>query len=358
VPDTAIVDLWPEVDVLIDHAESVSDLRHHRLHLYAAWRWRTIGRPVPTELLALERDAAARRLAMPLLAQRVREACDGPIVLLKGADVAALYPAPGLRPSVDLDLLVSDAEAVHRALLERGFVITGRELHPDVHHLDGLSWPGLHGEVEIHSAPKWPSWLEPPATSELLAGATEPSQAGDGILALSPGHRTLVLLAHTWDEVPNLGNLVDVLLAADRVEPETLEILVARHGFERLWRFTQEVAASVFSPGAQRAPLRARAVARNLVRMRQGTVLGSRLAEAVSPSYGLPPVRAAAASARTVALWLRPNDGETWSAKLRRTRRLLGRSLSPVAQFDEELGAESRRSRSREPRPDDPSHDA
>jgi Uncharacterised nucleotidyltransferase len=349
------MDPWPRVDVLVDQAESVSDLRHHRLHLYAAWRWRAMGRPVRAELVALEREAAARRLAMPLLARRVREACDGPIVLLKGADVGALYPAPGLRPSADLDLLVPDAEAVHRALLEHGFVVTGRDLASGAPHLDGLSWPGLRGEVEIHGAPKWPFWLEPPTTRELLDDATEQSHAGEGILALSPGHRLLVLLAHTWDEVPNLGHVVDLLLAADRVEPKTLERLLAQHGLDRLWRFTQQVAASVFTPGAQRTSLRARVVARNLVRMRQGTVLGARLADALVPTYALPPHRAAAASARAVTLWLRPNEGETWSSKLRRTRRLLRRSLSPVAQFDWELDAESRRRRSGELRPDDPS---
>jgi Uncharacterised nucleotidyltransferase len=344
---TAALDLWPRVDVLLDRAKTVADLHYHRVHLYAAWRWRSLGRPIPDELVAYERGAAALRLALPVLAKRVREAYDGPIVMLKGVDVAALYPTPEVRPSLDLDLLVSDADGVQRALLDHGFVAEGPELPDEHHHLIGLAWPGLPGSVEVHSAPNWPVWLEPPSSEELIEAATRPSRAGAGFLALGPGHQALVLMAHLWRDDPRLGQLIDALLAAQSVDPGTFDDLARRNGLGRLWSTTQEVAGRLFSEDGGRVG-RGRVWARSLEQMRQPTVLESRLGETVVPSYALPFRGAAVAATKTIAGWFRPEPNETWRSKLERSALTLRRSFASGAELSRQRAAESVRKRDRD----------
>ena len=81
--------VWAAVDHLLDRTEDPAGLRAHGVQLLAARRWRVTGRPVPAALLADERSAAIATLAVPVLLTRVRAAVNGPIVLLKGPEVAA-----------------------------------------------------------------------------------------------------------------------------------------------------------------------------------------------------------------------------------------------------------------------------
>src|SRR5712691_3463489 len=159
--------LWDRVDELVDRAQDITDLREHRLELLAARRWRALGRPVPTELVDEERLAAIMTLAAPPLLEKIRASLEGPIVLLKGPEVAARYPSPALRPYGDLDILVPDARAAHEALKRTGFEEVGDPaLYVDLHHLRPLWLRPLPLLVEVHAAPKWIVSLEPPATSE------------------------------------------------------------------------------------------------------------------------------------------------------------------------------------------------
>ena len=99
-------------------------------------------------------------LAVPPLLERVRAACDGPLVVMKGPEVAARYAEPSTRPFRDLDLLACDAAAVQRSLLDAGFQVAGEpELYVDIHHLRPLYWPGLPLVIEVHQRPKWPAGL-------------------------------------------------------------------------------------------------------------------------------------------------------------------------------------------------------
>ena len=187
---TSRVDIWRNVNDLVDRAETVTALHAHRMHLYAAWRWRGLGRPVPDELVEGERGAALQRLGAPMLLRHVREAYEGPMVLLKGAEVAARYPKPQLRPSLDLDLLVPDAKAVQKALLAGGF--TERRVYQPGeghHHLRELEWPAVLMRVEVHSAPSWPTWLKPPPTEQLFEAAV-PSPSSDTGFSRSLRHTT------------------------------------------------------------------------------------------------------------------------------------------------------------------------
>jgi hypothetical protein len=205
--------LWPAVHALVDRAPGTADLRAHGLHLIAAWRLRARGRPVPEELTVAERRAAIATLAVPALLQRARAAYDGPLMVMKGPEIALRYPDPALRAFKDIDLLAGDARAAQRALLAAGFEEFGP---PDGYerkqHLHPLAWPGLPVTIELHHAPLWVSGLPAPPLAEPME-ASEPSGLGvDGVLAPDPAHHALLLAGHAWAHEPlrRLVELVDV----------------------------------------------------------------------------------------------------------------------------------------------------
>jgi Uncharacterised nucleotidyltransferase len=325
---TWAVEIWPRVDVLIDRAPTVEDLFAHRLHLYADWRWRQLGRPIPQELAELRKGAAVLRLAAPALVGRIRQVYDGPMILLKGAEAGARYPRPDLRPSMDLDLLVLDAEQVQRRLLADGFKVHD-ELAPEGgHHLPQLEWAGLLMPVEIHVRPNWPTWLPVPSNEELFAAATAESVVGHGIRALPPAHLALVLTAHMWTDAPiaRIGQLIDYWLVSREADPDELAAVAERWKMTRLWRTTDAVARRVLLGEA--TSVRAAGLwTRRLDTARDRTVLGAKIAAVVAPFWGLPAGEAAAATARGLAADVRPQRGETWRRKLSRTAAAVGQSF-------------------------------
>ncbi len=136
--------MWEQVDTLLERAPEGASLHLHRVELLEARRRRNAGEPVGDALLAEEREAGMRELAMLPLLARVRELVDGPLVLMKGAEIACDYPGPRLRRYCDLDLLAGDPEAAQAALLAAGFMeVFPPEWFVDIHHLRPLWWPGL-----------------------------------------------------------------------------------------------------------------------------------------------------------------------------------------------------------------------
>jgi hypothetical protein len=326
------------VNELVDRAESVTALHAHRLHLYAAWLWRTQGRPVPDELVELERGAAVQRLGAPALLRHVRDAYDGPMLLLKGAEVAARYPKPELRPSLDLDLLVPDARAAHGALVAGGFA-EQEVFHPDDHHhLRALEWPGALMRVEVHNTPSWPTWLAPPSTDELFEAATSESVLGHGVLALPPAQHALVVTAHMWREVPlvKLGQLIDVRVLAQEADPAELDRLSRDWGLRRLWARTDGTASRIL--GGEREQGRAgRFRAKRLETVSEATVLEAKVAELAAPFRGLPPGKAVVATARELLSEFSPEPYETWRGKITRTAGALRQSFRARSARDREL---------------------
>jgi hypothetical protein len=337
------VDLWETVDELIERAETVTALHAHRLHLYAAWRWRTLGRSVPDELVELERGAAVQRLGGPALLRHVRDAYDGPMLLLKGAEVAARYPKPELRPSLDVDLLVPDAKAAQKALVAGGFA-EREAFHPDDHHhLPGLEWPGALMRVELHSTPSWPIWLTPPSTDELFEAAASESVVGHGILALPPAHHALIVTAHMWREIPlsRLGQLIDVRVLALEAERDEIERLSIHWGLRRLWTKTDGTARRVLH--GEREPGReGRFRAKRLETVSETTVLEAKLAEVAAPFRGLPAGKAFVATGRELLSELLPQPDETLLGKVRRTAGALRQSFRARSARDRELEAENK----------------
>jgi hypothetical protein len=328
--------------LLADRARSVADLEHHRLELIAARRLRERGQPVPEALVAVERAAAASELAAPALLRRVRDAADGPMVLVKGPSVAAHYPDPTLRDFRDLDLLVPDAGRTQRQLLAAGFQEAGDpRLYVDIHHLRPLHWPGLPLVVEVHHTPKWLHNVDPPEVSDLIgAAAGEPPHA-DGILVLPAAHHAILLAAHGWAHRPlsRIRDLLDVALVARAAELATIEELARSWGLGRMWSSTARVAGALL--GGATPPLSMKVWARHLGNARERTVLESHLQQWFGDFCALPRDRLVAA-AGALGADLVPRPGEGWGRKLVRTRAAVGDAFKPKSQHDTMLRREGR----------------
>lgn len=236
IPQTS---LWAAVDRLVDGTNDLHGLRAHRLQLLAARRWRATERPLPAAMLAEEQSAALAALVAPVLLARVRSAVAGPILLLKGPEVAVRYPEPTLRPFGDLDLLVPEPAEAFRALLAAGFQQPATD-RTDTHHyhLPPLRWPGLPLAIEVHAAPPWLGWMRPPPTEALFAGAVPASSGVAGVVTLPRSHHVMLLVAHAWRHagpLPLVGDIVDVTAMADGVDRDELDTIASAWGVDRAW---------------------------------------------------------------------------------------------------------------------------
>lgn len=313
-------DLWEAVDALIDRAETEEDIRAHRLEVLAARRYRLAGRPIPPDFVAQERLAGLVALTTPLVLEQIGAAYDGPAMVLKGPEVAAHYPDPALRGYGDIDLLVPDAQAAHRALVAAGFELSGDpELYRDLHHLRPLLAPGAPLYVEVHARPKWLDRTAPPAT-ELLFQSAEPSATRvGGILALPPAQEALLLAVHSWAHEPlrRLRDLIDIAAVASSADRTDIAALARAWNVEKVWRTTNETVNALFGDGP--LPWALRLWAQNIVRVRERTVLEAHLQRWLSDFWALSPLQAAAALPRTFLDEVGPRGGETWRGKLSRT---------------------------------------
>ncbi len=321
-PSSANGRLWHVVDELVDRAPRLSDLRSHKLELFAARRWREFGRPVPEELAEAERLARVTALAAPRLLARIREVIDGPVVLLKGPEVAAWYADPSLRSYKDIDVLVPDADAAWRALAAAGFEPIGDPAaYVGIHHLRPLALRGLPLSVEVHARPKWVDRLPPPPTAALIEAAVPSRVAGDGILTLPPSHQAVVLAAHSWAHEPlrALRDVVDIAAVDAHADRRDTEEVARELGVDRMWRSTAAAVDALFAD--RRTPLPLRLWAQNLPRVRERTVFENHAQRWLSNLWALSPRHALAAMAATAVGEIGPSPDETWRQKLARTAR-------------------------------------
>jgi hypothetical protein len=337
-PDSAVVngDLWLGVRRLVDRAPSLADLRAHRLHLLALDRYRATGRPIPEELHEAGRQASIAVLAAPLLLHHIRSLVDGPLMLLKGPEVAARYPDRWQRPFGDLDLLAPDPITAQRALLAAGFTLVGDErIYRGIHHLRPVHYPSFPLIVEIHARPKWIATGLGPPVEELFEAAVPSAVGVDGLLAPSPAHHALLLAAHSWSHEP-LGQLLGVVdVAALRLEAAEGEVekVARRWGVERLWRLTDAAVGSVLL--GERASWPLRVWARNLSAVRHRTVLETHLQRWLAGFSVLPFGAACGAALRAIGVDLRPAPGEPWRTKLRRMRRAVANAFVRRSEHEE-----------------------
>ncbi|MEA2467525.1 MAG: putative nucleotidyltransferase [Thermoleophilaceae bacterium] len=235
------------------------------------------------------RHAAATAIMTPLVLERVREIVDGPIVLMKGPEIAARYQDPSLRPFNDLDFLVEDPAAAQRALLAAGFEPIGDpSLYEGHHHLRPLRLPSLPLPIELHHEPSWMSWVRAPSAQHLIAQSVPSATGIEGIRALRPDHHALFLAAHGWGHWP-LGralDLVDVLAASEGMSRELLRALARQWNMEKVWCTTIAAADCVIGQRPRLTwPLRTWAA--HIPECRRQTPLERRMTHYLPPFAGL-----------------------------------------------------------------------
>jgi hypothetical protein len=313
--------LWEAVGRIVDRAPSLADLEAHQLAPFAVARWPAAERRVPDGQRVQARATAATALSVPLLLERIRDAVRGPILLIKGPEVSSYYPARWLRPHHDLDLLVPDPVEAQRSLVRAGFVAVGDEdLFRNIHHLRPLHLRGFPLVVEIHSRPKWVPNLPQPPLDELFASTVPSSTGVDGLDTLARPEHAIVLAAHAWahDPLGRLRQLVDVAAVCQGIDRERVAVLAAAWGAGRLWDATSSTIDALFGHAPTR--LLHRIWAGHLSSARERTVLEEHLQRWLSPFSLLPRRAAVRAAAAAVARDARPEVGEGWQSKLRRTR--------------------------------------
>jgi hypothetical protein len=337
--DAPTQELWAAVDRLVDGA-TVSGLLAHKLGALGANRLRRLGLTVPTVLQYEERAASVNMLTAVPLIKRIRASCDGTLVLLKGPEVARLYPS-GARRFGDLDILAPEAAETQQALLAAGFVVSPDPDDDAIeghHHLQPLVWPTIPLRIEVHERPNWPLDVRPAPLREIVDASVPTSFGIDGVRVPRPDHHALLLAAHAWRDVPldTLRDLVDIAAVAQGLDRAQLQSTAEEWGIGRIWKSTRRTIDALFLGGARTLPLRT--WARHLEQVRERTVFETHLERHVSGFSYLPPARALGDAARAVGEDIRPLPGETWGEKLRRMRVAATHARLPMTTRDRGLG--------------------
>lgn len=322
--------IWGAIDRVVDQNLDPAVLRAHGLDLWAARQWHETGRTVPSELLAHERAASMAVLAVPSNLGWVRDVLDGPVVLLKGPEVAVRYPDPVLRPFGDLDLLVPQADDAQRRLRSAGCV---EVKWGSLQHKPALRCPGSLLLLEIHERPAWPNWTTAPV-DELFASAIPSALGVDGILTVSPAHHAVLLAAHSWYHEPfrRVIDLVDIAAMTEGLDPVVLRELAEQWGLGRVWGATTR-AIEAFQSGEPPQPWSDRLVGHHLWRVRERTMIERRLARWAAGFWAPTPAEIIHSVVWSISQDIVPAAGEAWGAKLARVPRALGNALRPASEL-------------------------
>jgi hypothetical protein len=281
--------VWPAVDRLLERLTADTAHAHGVTPLFAR-KLRTRGDAVPETLLQEEKAAKMKNLIAPQVLARARAAYDGPMLVLKGTEVAALYPGRA-RMLVDLDVLVPDAAAAREGLLASGFVRAERvkEVSPAFYHLSALELPGLPLPIELHKNFRSPLGLSSPPNEALFEAAVPASANVPGLLAPAPAHHAILLAGHAWAEHPleRLRDFIDVAVMAAKVDAHELSRTAAEWGWTRVWRTTERTIDWLFGDGPK--PRATRILARHLDSLREPTSSELRLRHWLSPFWAARP---------------------------------------------------------------------
>jgi len=333
---------WGEVERLIERLDA--DLAsEHGLGPLAASMLRHARKPVPNSLLREHRAAATANLVAPALLTRIRSAYDGPLLVLKGPEVARRYPDRARRFS-DLDLLAGDADQAQAALLASGFKLHECEWPPQGYddrrrphfHLHPLEWPGLALRIEVHRSVNWPEACNPPANAALFEAAVPASIGVDGLLTPHPNHHALLIAAHGWGKLPMLRDLVDLMVFVEDDQREELQRIARTWKFERAW--AASLALAEWRLTGRPEPGFVRLWARYLRGLREPTVLEMHLHEWSSPFWLVPARKAVHRAGIAIARDVRPWPDQPWSEKMRRIALAFLNPLSPKSQHDRRWG--------------------
>jgi hypothetical protein len=288
--------------------------------------------------------------SIPLL-RRIRDLVDGPVVLVKGPEVACLYPGRA-RSFGDLDLIVGESRALHQALMKDGFVEVDypEDDFTDYRHLHPLQAPRVWLQVEIHVRPIVPEGYRPPSLDEIVEASVPSALGVEGISAPHPVHHALMLASHGWDDHEPLGSLRDLIDVA-AVSQHTTESDLARTarawGIQRIWRTTHGATAALLAGDRPTAALRL--FGRHLTDVRERTVLDNHLWRWFRPFWELPFHRALLAFPALLRKELLPDPGESWRDKLRRVGLGILHPSRSMSLHTESWRRETSRDRTRDP---------
>lgn len=204
-----------------------------------ARRTHGFGLLAPDEQTAHEgRRAQARTLlSAQSTLERLGAAGDGPLVLMKGLEVAQLYPTPLHRPFRDIDILVSDGRRTWDALVKAGHQPAGQRLDLDHHHLPPLASPSGVLGVDVHVRPNLPGWAR--LDAQVLLATSQASRTGiEGVHRPRDDLHALLLALHCWKGgFARRRDLLDALLlgASSDIPVSTT---AAQLGLAAFWRWT------------------------------------------------------------------------------------------------------------------------
>ena len=283
---------WEALDRLLDRLEPHAAFAHGVAPLVSE-RLRRRGKDVPQAFLPEERAAKIANLIAPSVLARARDAYEGPMLVLKGPEVSALYPGRA-RMFADLDLLVADAPAARKSLLAAGFEPADRleRVSPFFYHLNPVELPGVPLQIELHKTVKWPSGLLPPPNEALFEAAVPASVDVQGLLTPAPAHHALLLAGHAWAERPldRFRDLIDVVVMGNGVDTRELEQTAAEWRWDRVWHTTRAAIEWLIEDAP--LPAAVRLWARHLAASREPTAVEVQFRRWLSPFWALPPASA------------------------------------------------------------------
>jgi hypothetical protein len=257
--------------------------------------------------------------ARPIL-NKVRSVYEGPLLLMKGPEVAAHYPDPSDRPFRDLDLLAEDADAAQRALIAAGFVELGEPAaYAGVQHHPPLMWPGVPVVVEMHRRPSQPFWLAPVSAEDVFRTAVPSALAIPGLLVPDPAAHAVLIVAHAWthDPLGRAGHLLDVaalLASSDRTRAGAF---ARAWGWDRMWNTNLAVLDDLIS--GKRRTLALKLWARHLIELRERVVIEDHISRVAAPVWSLPTREVPQALAHALRYTAAPEHDEDWMTQLRRS---------------------------------------
>ena len=303
----------------------------HKLGPLAARRLRLLGREVPPSLEAEERLARIAWMTAGPLLRRIRELHDAPLLLLKGPEVAALYPDRA-RGFVDIDILAVGARELYENLRGAGFAeLEEAELYESHHHFSPLNLRGVWLNVEVHVRPMWPEGLSTPSVATIVDESCPSAVSVHGISAPQREHQALLLAVHAWMHEPlhTLRDLLDIAAVTAVADRSKLAALSRQWGIGRIWQTTQRTIDAIFDERPHNMPLRL--WARHLPRVRERTVLDNHLQRWLHYFWEGPPNVAIPSLAEALRMEILPDPGELWRDKATRVGHALRRPTASMS---------------------------
>ena len=339
------------IERFVETAPSLDALRKHRLHLAAARLWQSYGREVPADLLSDVRAAAVRAMLARVILGKIRSAYEGPLMLMKGPEVAAHYPVPSDRPFGDLDLLAEDPDAAQCALIAAGFIECGEpEAYTGLQHLPPLVWPGTSLAIEVHRHPSQPFWLAPVSAESLLRIAVPSATGVRGILAPEPAAHAVLLVAHAWADglLGSVGQLLDAAALLACCNHRRADYFAQAWGWEGMWNTTLAVMDAVI--GGKRPSLALKLWAGHLLDVRERVVLENHMCRLTAPVCSLPVGDIPRAIACALRYTASPEHDEVWTTQLRRSCLAITHAFRPQSEHERSLAWIGPRTTPRRPR--------